>query len=90
MGTFSVAVTLPLHVCLRPKWGSTHKEKNLLLCSKFFPLRVDPILEGFVFQESKQTVIEVGLILDKSRKHRPKKPKHVCELAVNFDQNFVS
>ena len=28
------------------QWGSTFKEKNLLPRSKFFCLRVDPILEG--------------------------------------------
>ena len=28
------------------QWGSTFKERNLLPRSKFFSLRVDPILEG--------------------------------------------
>ena len=42
MGSFSGKQLLYFHSCLHSLWGSTLGEKNLLLGSKFFPLRVDP------------------------------------------------
>ena len=41
------------HFCFPSHWGSTFKVKNLLPRSKFFPLRVDSILEGLL-QPAKQ------------------------------------
>ena len=42
MGSFSGKQLLYFYSCLHSLWGSTLGEKNLLLGSKFFPLRVDP------------------------------------------------
>ena len=48
-------VTLPFLFCLPSQWGLTLKEFYLLYGSKFFPLRVDPFLKGFIFQGRKVT-----------------------------------
>lgn len=48
MGTHSGTTTLTLSFSLLPKWGSTHKRKNLILQEQIlFPVRVDPLLKEF-------------------------------------------
>ena len=52
------------YICFYLKEGLILKEKNLLLWSKFFPLRVNPILGGLCqLREQTQEVTKVCFLL---------------------------
>ena len=61
--------TLPFVVLPSSSMGSTLVGKNLLLRSKFFPIRKNPFLEGVFTQENKQAITIVVSLEKMAGKH---------------------